>query len=429
VVRRRSLRMMLVVSSAVVLAIAFTASPAFAAVPTIASFAPTSGAVGTSVVITGTGFTGTTSVTFHGTTAVFTIDSDTQITATVPAGATTGTISVTNPEGTATTSTSFTVVTSVSGCTFDSATATATIVLPGGAATILMLAGVVGVDGVACTGATETATDAIVVTGSTGSDDVTLDLRGGQFAPGATDEGDGSSEIELTIDLGAGTDSLRVAGGSGHNFIVLGSGGLNLNGTEKSPDADVTVANTEHYTLTGGVDKDILWAAGSYGTKRTFTGPVTIDGRGESDIIGGGNGRDVLSGGRGNDDLRPFGGSDKVTGGAGYDLVFFQASNGIRADLGRGMARGQGRDRLVDIEDMWGDAGDDVLVGDGRVNYIAAFGGDDVVKGKGGNDHLFGGPGNDLLRGGGGNDSINGQQGTDTCSQDAGSGELMHCEG
>jgi serralysin len=111
-----------------------------------------------------------------------------------------------------------------------------------------------------------------------------------------------------------------------------------------------------------------------------------------------------------------------VTGGAGYDLVFFQASNGIRADLGRGMARGQGRDRLVDIEDMWGDAGDDVLVGDGRVNYIAAFGGDDVVKGKGGNDHLFGGPGNDLLRGGGGNDSINGQQGTDTCSQDAGSG-------
>lgn len=77
--------------------------------PTITGFSPTSGAPGTSVVITGTNFTGATAVRFGGTTATFTVNSSTQITATVPAGAATGAISVTTPSGTATSSSSFTV--------------------------------------------------------------------------------------------------------------------------------------------------------------------------------------------------------------------------------------------------------------------------------------------------------------------------------
>ena len=68
-----------------------------AAGPTVTSFTPTSGAVGTSVVITGTNFAGATSVRFgNGTTTSFTVNSTgTQITTTVPASATTGTIGVT----------------------------------------------------------------------------------------------------------------------------------------------------------------------------------------------------------------------------------------------------------------------------------------------------------------------------------------------
>lgn len=77
--------------------------------PTIASFTPTSGPVGTNVTITGTGFTGTTAVKFGGTSASFTFGSDTSLTATVPTGATTGTISVTAPGGTATSANAFTV--------------------------------------------------------------------------------------------------------------------------------------------------------------------------------------------------------------------------------------------------------------------------------------------------------------------------------
>jgi IPT/TIG domain-containing protein len=76
-------------------------------VPTVTSFDPTSGTTGTSVVITGTGLTGATSVTFNGVVATYTLNSDTEIKAIVPATATTGPIAVTAPGGTATGSSDF----------------------------------------------------------------------------------------------------------------------------------------------------------------------------------------------------------------------------------------------------------------------------------------------------------------------------------
>jgi uncharacterized repeat protein (TIGR03803 family) len=78
--------------------------------PTIIKFAPTSAKVGKTVTITGTHFVGTTRVAFNGTSATFTIRSTTSMVATVPSGATTGPITVTNAGGTATSSTSFTVL-------------------------------------------------------------------------------------------------------------------------------------------------------------------------------------------------------------------------------------------------------------------------------------------------------------------------------
>jgi hypothetical protein len=85
--------------------------------PTITSFTPTFGPPGTSVTITGTNFSGTvggtsfttSSVKFNNVTATFVVNSPTQITATVPAGATTGKITVTTPGGTATSTADFTV--------------------------------------------------------------------------------------------------------------------------------------------------------------------------------------------------------------------------------------------------------------------------------------------------------------------------------
>ena len=81
----------------------------FTATPLITGFTPSSGPEGASVVITGKNFTGATDVQFNGTSAVFTVPSSGQIRATVPAGATTGPISVTTPNGTATSAGNFAI--------------------------------------------------------------------------------------------------------------------------------------------------------------------------------------------------------------------------------------------------------------------------------------------------------------------------------
>jgi hypothetical protein len=78
--------------------------------PTIVLFDPSSGPAGTTVTITGTGYTGASSVEFDGAPATFGVNSDIEIGATVPLDATTGPISVTTPGGTATSVTDFAVL-------------------------------------------------------------------------------------------------------------------------------------------------------------------------------------------------------------------------------------------------------------------------------------------------------------------------------
>jgi hypothetical protein len=78
-------------------------------IPSISSLSPGNGGVGTSVVITGSNFTDATGVDFNGTGASFTVNSATQITATVPAGATTGPVRVSNQSGSGTSPSNFIV--------------------------------------------------------------------------------------------------------------------------------------------------------------------------------------------------------------------------------------------------------------------------------------------------------------------------------
>ena len=67
--------------------------------PSVTDFSPVLGPVGTPVTIDGTGFAGATGVEFNGVTATFNIVNSTQLTTTVPAGATTGKITVTTAGG------------------------------------------------------------------------------------------------------------------------------------------------------------------------------------------------------------------------------------------------------------------------------------------------------------------------------------------
>jgi hypothetical protein len=87
-----------------------TSKQKFRVTPVVLSFNPPSGPVGTQVVITGNSLKGATKVTFGGAKAIVkSVDSYTQITATVPAKAKTGKIQVTTPGGTADSPTAFTV--------------------------------------------------------------------------------------------------------------------------------------------------------------------------------------------------------------------------------------------------------------------------------------------------------------------------------
>ena len=79
--------------------------------PSITSFTPSSGPVGTEVTLTGTNFNDATSVVFiDAIAASFTVVNENSITASVPIGANTGTISVTAPGGVASSATSFDVI-------------------------------------------------------------------------------------------------------------------------------------------------------------------------------------------------------------------------------------------------------------------------------------------------------------------------------
>jgi gliding motility-associated-like protein len=85
----------------------------FAPPPTISSFTPTSAISGSTITITGTGFTGVTAVTVGGTAVTsYTVVSSTSITAIV-GNTTNGTFQVTTPGGTATSSSSFSFTPSI----------------------------------------------------------------------------------------------------------------------------------------------------------------------------------------------------------------------------------------------------------------------------------------------------------------------------
>jgi hypothetical protein len=85
--------------------------------PAITSFTPTSGTVGTTVIISGSNFIGTTDVQFNGISASFILNSTTSITATVPSRTTPGKISIINPAGVATSANNFAILPKITSFT------------------------------------------------------------------------------------------------------------------------------------------------------------------------------------------------------------------------------------------------------------------------------------------------------------------------
>jgi uncharacterized repeat protein (TIGR01451 family) len=87
-----------------------TSSNLFYVAPTVTSFTPTHGLPGDRIMITGTSFTNASAVAFNGVPATsFVVTNNTTLSAVVPAGVTTGKITVTAPGGTGQSATDFTI--------------------------------------------------------------------------------------------------------------------------------------------------------------------------------------------------------------------------------------------------------------------------------------------------------------------------------
>jgi hypothetical protein len=158
-----------------------------------------------------------------------------------------------------------------------------------------------------------------------------LDFRYGLLEPGATDEGDGSSEVEFDVDLEGGEIFGRMT--RGPDEVVLDYAGgrtaVNLNATEAVDDTDLEIGPRDSFYLQGGGSGDELSVEQSPPLGKLSFLQVLEGGEGE-DVIQGGPGADVLSGGFG---------SDQVDAGAGPDFVFaFGGSDVIDCGPGRDTA-------------------------------------------------------------------------------------------
>ena len=122
--------------------------------------------------------------------------------------------------------------------------------------------------GAACGAATTTNTDTISIAGNAGTvETLDIDMSGGAFAPGATAETTGISDIELATTLGDASDVVVVHGTPGDDTIRSARTGW---GSNSDTDLDVTFAplpaQIEVFGLGGA---NVLWAKGGSGTGRS----------------------------------------------------------------------------------------------------------------------------------------------------------------
>jgi len=103
---------------------------------------------------------------------------------------------------------------------------------------------------------------------------------------------------------------------------------------------------------------------------------------------------------------------DVLDGGDGRDEFSYYGPDAVEIDLADGTTSSGAT--LENIEDAWGNEGNDTLVGDSQDNGLRGYLGDDVLDGAGGADSLEGEEGSDTLTGGAGDDRLHGGDGTDT---------------
>jgi Ca2+-binding RTX toxin-like protein len=245
--------------------------------------------------------------------------------------------------------------------------------------------------------------NALLVRGTAQADHYAHAMRGDQIALDLVGDGQihalAAGVGELGFDLGAGDDrledlaSLASAAGSGAAAATLAAADAGASASDPAPLTALTVP----LVVFGGDGND--WLVGGSGND-------AFDPGNGDDVASGLDGDDVIFAGTEND------GNDIFNGGDGYDEVSYERRTAdldlalcdVEASLGCSEtecacttpsgAAGE-NDRLVNVEELRGGSGNDVL------------------RGTSASESLRGGPGNDSLYGGGGSDLLDGQEGED----------------
>ena len=285
-------------------------------------------------------------------------------------------------------------------CSFDAQSATVTVSIGGlGRLQIYLVNGdEIYVSGQACGGATTANTDTIVVNASS-SDGFDILLATGPFAPGKTDEGDGSSEIEFEIF--GGPVHLAITGSNGPDVILAGTGAapsltttgsdgalFDLNGGEAIQDADVSVAYTDLDTFEsdGHGGADVFSGGGFAGAPAgAYVGPVYV--------LRGSAGDDVISPGLGTTGF--------YLGGSGTDTLSFAW---LPADCDAVLFEGHGQFFYPCDGASFYPRFFERIVGHAGVDWLGGGANDETLIGAGGEDELFATAGSDTMDGGAGRD-------------------------
>lgn len=193
-----------------------------------------------------------------------------------------------------------------------------------------------------------------------------------------------------------GIETIEFNAGDGGDVVTFG------------PLATTDVSNTT-LIFNGGASNDVL-------DGRLTDRSINADGAGGNDILIGGSQDDTLLGGAGDDILTGGAGDDTLNGGGGNDTVSYAVQTGdINVDLSsatdQATGAGIGTDQVIQVENVFGGAGNDTLIGDAMDNLLVGGDGDDLLDGRDGADILSGGAGEDTLIGGAGDDILIGGTG------------------
>lgn len=253
--------------------------------------------------------------------------------------------------------------------------------------------------GDALTGGTVTAVQLLDENGA-----LLVDITGGNYSAQDLKAG---SFWEFVSALSAGNDTITGGDGgidmnviglnAGNDTIIAGDGGSNMGGSEGK---DVYTGGADWDSLS--FEDSIWWDDVKHGVTVNVAKGTVIDNWGDKDTFSGleeyrgSHFKDTFIGSSGEDVFCGLEGDDKINGGGGSDTLRYHrdqhtgGKKGIAADLDKGIVvDGFGdKDKVSNIENVYGTYKNDKFVGDDNDNQFRGISGKDSFNGGDGNDTI-----------------------------------------